>query len=144
MNPFTDSGAKGAASELIACAHFLKQGYYVYRSEGQHAPFDLVVYKGGALLRVEVKSVSIQVNASTGARSCTFARPKNEEYDLLAVVIDDHVIVFERGSLMTDCMAAVRQVVAAMPDQGHWGEDSRSQRSRGHSGRHVKPIVEIE
>lgn len=107
---YTDTGGHGAASELIACAYFLKKGWYVYRSQGQHAPFDLVLYREGQVIRVEVKSVSITEGRNT--KSPGFAWPVNDQWDWLALVLPDgQVMTFHFGTTKRVAREAVRAVL---------------------------------
>jgi hypothetical protein len=78
-------GAKGAASELIACAYLMARGFYVYRCESPHAPFDLVAYNRQRMLRVEVKSI----NDMKGCWAPSVSWPKNDEWDLIIAVGGD-------------------------------------------------------
>jgi hypothetical protein len=88
------SGTTGAASELIVCAELMRLGFNVFRCESPHAPFDLIAYRDGRFLRVEVKTVSLQKTAPT------FAVPKNDEWDLVALVskATGDVFFFESGA----------------------------------------------
>lgn len=129
---YTDKGAKGAAGELITAAYYLARGYYVYRSEGQHAPFDLVVYKDGSCTRVEVKTAGICVYEQTGNRMISFPTPpKNADYDVLAVVVDDTVLIFDRNMSMSKIRDEVRKVVQAMPEKDHWTRQIKTTRTKG-------------
>ena len=83
---------QGTASELLACAELIRQGYYVFRAIGPHSPFDLVAYRDGHCLRVEVKTVS---HRRQGEREYVgFATPANDEWDLLMIVDPQHVFTF--------------------------------------------------
>jgi hypothetical protein len=117
---YTDSGGKGAAGELVTAAYFLTLGYYVYRSQGAHAPFDLVAYKDGVCTRVEVKSVNVCIYEKTGKRMISIGSIRNSEYDLFSVVIDQTVMIFDRGVDIEDVRIEVRRAVAAMPENDHW------------------------
>lgn len=87
---FVNGIARGAASELIASAHLMELGYHVFRSLSASCPCDLIAYKGGELLRVEVKSASIMAGKTYNP---SFPRPSNDEWDLLVVVSDDRRVV---------------------------------------------------
>jgi len=80
---WASSGPVGAASELRACAHLIDAGYYVYRCESPSAPFDLVAYRHGACLRVEVKTLSMKDHQD---HAPSFGWPRNDEWDLLIIV----------------------------------------------------------
>lgn len=75
------SGNVGAASELMACAHLLTEGYHVFRSESPNCPFDLVAYRNGEMLRIEVKTLN-----RTGPAALSYPRPGNNEWDRLVLV----------------------------------------------------------
>ena len=75
-------GTRGAISELVATTYYLDAGWSVFRSESPNAPFDLAIYKAGRLLRVEVKTVTTSVG------TVLLSWPRNEEWDLLAIVHD--------------------------------------------------------
>jgi len=93
-------GAKGAASELVACAHLMRQGWHVFRCESPNSPFDLVAYREGEFLRVEVKSIS-RVPLARTRRSpdprmgVGIPWPSNDEWDLLIAVDPDEARCFE-------------------------------------------------
>jgi hypothetical protein len=82
--PWPSRTAKGAASELVACAYLMRQGWHVYRCESPTAPFDLAAYRDGRLLRVEVKSIYWPGADDFGVGPST-AWPTNDEWDLLVV-----------------------------------------------------------
>jgi hypothetical protein len=79
---------KGAAAELMVCVHLMRQGYYVYRAESPHGPFDLVAYRDGVTLRVEVKSMNWSLTNRERGYGPSVTWPTNDEWDLLVVV--DH------------------------------------------------------
>lgn len=78
----------GASAELRAAAHFMDEGYYVFRAVAAASPVDLVIYREGVCHRVEVKSATF---SSSGVG---FTRPRNNEWDLLAIADVDKVFVF--------------------------------------------------
>lgn len=109
------SGTTGAASELIVCAELMRLGFHVFRCESPHAPFDLIAYRDGQFLRVEVKTVSLQ---KTGP---TFGLPKNDEWDLLAIVSKlGEVFLFESGATYRVIHDTIRPHLGFAPvvDQG--------------------------
>lgn len=83
--------ARGAISELLACAYLMDKGHYVYRCEAPNAPFDLVAYRGGRCLRIEVKTLTWQ----KAHWAPMFTVPQNAEWDLLVVVDPEAVFEFE-------------------------------------------------
>lgn len=88
---FTSTTARGAASEMVACAYFMAHGYHVFRAVAASCPVDLIVQKPGeALVRVEVKSAS----RGPMARNWTYVHPTNDTvWDLLAIVHPDGTVV---------------------------------------------------
>jgi hypothetical protein len=87
-------GSKGAASELIACAYLMRQGWHAFRCESPASPFDLVAYRDGEFLRVEVKSISRARRARTHLDpdpidGANIPWPSNDEWDLLVAVDPD-------------------------------------------------------
>lgn len=106
---YTDTGACGAAGELLASAHFLSQGYYVFRSQSQHSPFDLVIYRDGQCQRVEVKYATVLVS-HTGRKYLSYSKPRNREWDLLAVVLNQQVHTFEPDEI-DDLHSHLRSVI---------------------------------
>lgn len=121
---FYDRGASGAAGELIAAAHFMRQGFHVYRSESQSAPFDLVIYRDGQCQRVEVKVATVTMNIASGCRAISFAMPRNEEWDLLAIVLDhDKVFVWGRDHTLPWMRDRVREYALTLPERDHWKRD---------------------
>ena len=102
--PNIGCGNTGALSELTACAHLLRKGYNVFRSESPHSPFDLVAYDGTRCIRVEVKTVSITAHASL-----CYGRPRNDEWDLLIVVgLDGHCFEFNPDDAFSDNTDLIR------------------------------------
>ena len=76
---------EGAAREAVVKANLFRRGFEVYGTEGGNASFDIVAYKYGHLLRVDVrgtkKAPKIGPVSSTDKRTgvCT-------KFDILAVV----------------------------------------------------------
>ncbi len=84
----------GAASELIAAAHFMKKGWYVFRAESPNCPCDIIIMRGKICLRVEVKSGTFY--KSTGTPSFN----KNVDpgkFDVLSVVLPDNTVVSKKS-----------------------------------------------
>lgn len=119
--PRKTTQARGAISELRACADLMAAGYYVYRCESSAAPFDLVAYKDGQILRVEVKSVSWNLDRRDEERVVAlhpnFTWPKNTEWDLLAVVGDDQVFYFDSSTTREEARNHVREHYGFAPGQ---------------------------
>jgi len=53
---FKTNKHKGASSELIACSWLMDQGYEVFRNVCSHGPADLVAWRDGEILLIDVKS----------------------------------------------------------------------------------------
>lgn len=106
------TSARGAISELAACTWFMERGFYVYRCQSPHAPFDLVAYRpGGPALRVEVKSATVNRRGHVSLRM-----PPPGHWDLLAVVgRDGAVLTFGPGATYTEVQGAVRSHYGARP-----------------------------
>lgn len=84
-NPNSDPTTVGAAGELRVAADLLMRGYQVYRAIHFGAPCDLVTFKDGRFLRVEVKS---KMDKKELAKNWPRSRsPKN--YDVLAIIYRD-------------------------------------------------------
>lgn len=80
----TSTGARGAASEMIACAYLIGQGFHVFRAVAPSCPVDLVAWRVGEQpILVEVKTASRPPNAPG---SLGFAWPRNREWQLLIVI----------------------------------------------------------
>lgn len=89
---YTSSSARGAASELVACAWLLERGWHVCRSVSPSCPFDGIAWRDGVALRFEVKTLSLTLAHQAGTLGfarypgATFTAPGNNEWDLLLVV----------------------------------------------------------
>lgn len=70
-------GIVGAAGELIAAVDMIAKGWHVFRAVCPSGPFDLMAYKNGTILKVEVKTVSLD-----GKRWPS----KPGDYDVMALV----------------------------------------------------------
>jgi hypothetical protein len=96
----------GAISEMRACAYLMEHGYYAYRCESPHAPFDVVAYRDGQCYRVEVKSVSLDDNPG---RAPKVTWPRNDEWDMLLAVDGCHVHQFAFGATREEVSVVLRQ-----------------------------------
>jgi len=52
--PALNTGKLGAIHELEACAYFLTRGYEVFRNVAQSGKADLILYKDGVYMQVDV------------------------------------------------------------------------------------------
>lgn len=112
---YTGKVARGAASELIASAHLMAQGYHVFRALASSCPCDLVAYRTGETpLRVEVKSV---MTPPAGTKnSSSFSTPANHEWDILILVSNIHPIVqLPYDPSAANLRAAYRKAVGLPP-----------------------------
>jgi len=58
----------GAAAELLVAVDLMNRGYHVFRSLGQHSPFDIIAVTESQLIRVEVKSGKKPVHVIKGKK----------------------------------------------------------------------------
>ena len=73
--------ATGIASELRAAAYLTERGFWVFHALSGTYPFDLIAYRDGKFLRVEVKSCVV-----IGAERLVIPPRRNQDYDLLLAV----------------------------------------------------------
>jgi hypothetical protein len=84
---------KGDLGVLKAQVDLAEQGYMVLRPLTEHAPFDLVAYREGRFLRIQVKyrsalhgAITVRFRNSWADRNGTHERPVNKnEIDLYCV-----------------------------------------------------------
>jgi Holliday junction resolvase-like predicted endonuclease len=57
----------GACGELYVTQYFLEQGYEVFRNVAATGPVDLVVYKDGKLVMIDVKSTTTAYTRTDGS-----------------------------------------------------------------------------
>lgn len=81
--PDIPAASMGAVSELIVCADLIKRGYSVFRAQSPACPCDLVVWLGGKLYRVEVRTGSTSVY--TGKLLFPFKESDKGRFDIMAV-----------------------------------------------------------
>lgn len=81
--------AVGAMSEILVAADLFKRGYYVFRALASTGPFDLIAYRDGDCLRVEVKTGRRAANGAVVALPHAHA-----EHDTMAVVIDESEVEY--------------------------------------------------
>jgi hypothetical protein len=117
--------ARGAASELRACAALMDAGFYVFRCEAPNAPFDLVAYRGGKCLRVEVKSITIKTGPEA-SYAPAIGWPRNDEWDLAVLVAPDRVFCFDAETSWPEARDVIR---------AHYGFRPAAEVSAGHPGR---------
>lgn len=95
--PATPTGTTGAISELAVCSYFLSRGYYVYRTQSQNSPCDLVIMNSsGETARVEVTTSSatkLDGTLSYGRKSDRY------KFDILCVVNGLNVHMFSRDNI---------------------------------------------
>jgi hypothetical protein len=78
---------KAAVGEMTVAADLMCRGFFVYRCLSQTGPFDLLAYKDGKMLRVEVRCGVVD---KRGQARC--AMPIPGRYDVLAVVLRDSIV----------------------------------------------------
>lgn len=94
-----DRHMTGAASELLVAYKFTKAGYTVYYPMLTQSKEDLVVCKDGKFSKVQVKTATIN-HTDTGTvqqvrlGGCGRAHYKDGDFDILAVVVEDEVLLF--------------------------------------------------
>lgn len=69
-----ETGRKGAQGELMVTADLLKRGYEVWRAVSGHAACDLVTEITGRLYKVEVRTVSRQVDGGVNSHGGLLSR----------------------------------------------------------------------
>lgn len=76
---YTSRVARGAASEMLATAWLMEQGFHVFRAVAASCPVDLVAWREGdtSSWLIEVKTMSV---------NCSFPWPRNEHWTHLIVV----------------------------------------------------------
>lgn len=89
----------GAASELLVAYKFTKAGYTVYYPMLTQSKEDLVVCKDGKFSKVQVKTATaLTVGGSTAHQvrlgGCGRASYKDGDFDLLAAVVEDEVLLY--------------------------------------------------
>lgn len=77
----------GATSELVVATDLLKRGYHVYRSLASASPFDLIAYKNGSSIKIEVKTSRLLKNGAYQIIS-----HPHSEHDILALVVDGVIV----------------------------------------------------
>lgn len=77
---------KAAVGEMAAAADLMCRGFFVYRCLSQTGPFDLLAYKEGRMLRIEVRCGVLD---KQGQARCSTPAPGR--YDVLAVVLSDRI-----------------------------------------------------
>jgi hypothetical protein len=67
----------GSVAELFVATYLMTRGYYVFRALSPTGPFDLVAFKNGKTLKIEVK---------TGTSPDSVPKHRHAAHDTLAVV----------------------------------------------------------
>ncbi len=80
----TTNGTAGAISELIVSVDLMRKGYHVFRAMSAHCPCDLIAMLGEKVLRVEVRTATVNLDESIGYPKHALA---THRYDVLALVI---------------------------------------------------------
>lgn len=74
------TGTVGAIAELAVCTSLLEKGYSVFRSVSPSSPFDLVVYVGEKVFKLEVRTGYMDLNGKL-----YFPMKSRAEIDFFAV-----------------------------------------------------------
>src|ERR1017187_5285102 len=83
----TQDQREGAAREAVVTADLLRRGFDVFSAACGNPPFDLVAYKSGIMLRVEVKGSNTRVPRSGPVGSTSRASKVDcRKFDVLAAV----------------------------------------------------------
>lgn len=94
-----DRHITGAASEMLVAYKFTKAGYTVYYPMLTQSKDDLVVCKDGKFSKVQVKTATTfktdngMVN-QIRLGGCGRTQYKDGDFDILAVVLDEEVLLF--------------------------------------------------
>ncbi len=80
------TGTLGAIHELLAAADLMRRGYHVFRALSPHCPSDLLIYRAGTALRVQVRTAQMPDPASRILQFSLKARDRGT-FDLLALVV---------------------------------------------------------
>ena len=110
-----NSKDKGTFAEAQAIAYYISLGYEVSLPLGDRRPYDLIVDKGGELVRVQVKFTSnpqLSLRISGGNRSFHTHKKYDEgSYDELFIWFDGsgyiYPALFGRNALTVDAEHAV-------------------------------------
>ncbi|MGL5189983.1 MAG: group I intron-associated PD-(D/E)XK endonuclease [Cetobacterium sp.] len=91
--------ANGAAAEMLVASRFFSAGYEVYHPLATQSKADLVVYKDGQFLKVQVKKATpVTIGNSTSHQvrlgGCGRAMYSEGDYDIMAVADGDIVRLF--------------------------------------------------
>lgn len=94
------TGKVGAVSELLVSADLILRGYEVFRAVSQSASCDLVIFRGDAMLRVEVRTGRVSVASG----KVTFASKEvdTDRSDVFAVVVQGPRIVYLDSKTRTE------------------------------------------
>jgi len=111
----------GSLGEARVIAELTRQRFHVFNQATGKAPFDLVAYKEGKLLRVSVKSVmkkdkngvySVQLKSVRANRTGnTIHNFDNTSCDILAIYLleDDEVVLMESTSIKAKSALVIRR-----------------------------------
>src|ERR1039458_5324151 len=128
----TQDQREGAAREAVVTADLLRRGFDVFSAACGNPPFDLVAYKYGFMLRVEVKgeAKAPRTNAPMGS---TAKRSHGDcsDFDILAVVDGSNVRCIR--SVLHPFNAASKELV---------GEELQSNRTTFKNRERAKRMLE--
>jgi hypothetical protein len=81
----------GAISELVASANLARKGFDVFRAISPACPCDLIAFKGGVSVRVEVRTAYVAHDGCI--RAGIYTKDKGS-FDVLAAVIDGTQVAY--------------------------------------------------
>ncbi len=86
-------GTIGAISELVAAVDLMRRGYHVFRALSPNCPSDLLIYRAGTALRVQVRTAQIR---DPKARILDFPLKDHDQgtFDMLALVVEDDGVYY--------------------------------------------------
>lgn len=84
-----DTSTKGALTELLIACDLIKKGWHVYRGVSYTCPFDLIIYNGKKLIRVEA-TTGHYINGKLN-----HCKVLDEKKDILAIYIYPDEIIYQ-------------------------------------------------
>jgi len=100
LNPSKPASAAsiGTSAELIVSATLLRLGYPVYRSLSPNAPCDLIMYISPTKKPLRIEVTTGHQQSPTGkimhGKMGTKEKQKRDQYDILAIVLDQQKVIF--------------------------------------------------
>ena len=88
--PELTAGTMGAISECLVIVDLLSKKFDVFRAISPSAKCDLVAFKNGNILRVEVTTG----HYTSESKNVTYPKHNPDNYDIVAVVVHDKIYYF--------------------------------------------------